>query len=297
MGLDSGGPSLDDGRMAIHSDTLFSALCCELSNDTEIARLYDYFASGVLTVSDALPYRGDELYLPKPILFLDAKREGKEESKKALKALEYIPLSFFAEYLKSLSGERIDLKQFESSFGVLTIHERAAIKGVEQAQPYSVATWRFANDSGLYILLRSENDAARTFFEETLTALGLSGIGGKRSSGLGKFAVENAPLPPELLALLDDEHAPYQMLLGTALPADEELDEVLSGGWYLTVRRGGFVQSASYAKKSLKKRTIYMLGAGSCLKKRFDGDIFDLSSGGNHPVWRCGKTLFVGVAL
>ena len=55
MGLDSGGPSLDDGRMAIHSDTLFSALCCELSNDTEIARLYDYFASGVLTVSDALP--------------------------------------------------------------------------------------------------------------------------------------------------------------------------------------------------------------------------------------------------
>ena len=191
MGLNTTGPSLDAG-IAAHSDTRPCVVNCRMALNRSLC---DYFAGVGTSPHWRAAIQGDELYLPKPILFLDAKREGKEESKKALKALEYIPLSFFAEYLKSLSGERIDLKQFESSFGVLTIHERAAIKGVEQAQPYSVATWRFANDSGLYILLRSENDAARTF-EETLTALGLSGIGAKRSSGLASFACRKQLLCP-----------------------------------------------------------------------------------------------------
>jgi CRISPR-associated protein Csm4 len=104
-------------------------------------------------------------------------------------------------------------------------------------------------------------------------------------------------VPTELLKLLKDEEAPYQMLLGTALPPDSELDEVLEDGWYSLVRRGGFIRSATYAPGQLKKRTIYMLAPGSCLRRRFKGGMFDLSDNGAHPVWRCGNSLFVGVNL
>ena len=61
------------------------------------------------------------------------------------------------------------------------------------------------------------------------------------------------------------------MLLGTALPIDAELDDVLSDSWYALVRRGGFIRSATYAPGQLKKRTLYMLAPGSCLRFRFRG--------------------------
>jgi len=163
--------------------------------------------------------------------------------------------------------------------------------------PYNVAYWRFNENSGLYIVVRYENEAALSFLEDTLSALGLSGIGGKQSVGLGKFSLQKYDLPSKLISLLEDTKADYQMLLGTALPWDHELDTALDGGWYGVVRRGGFVRSETYSKTPLKKRTVYMLTPGSCLKSRFEGGIFDLSDGGTHPVWRCGKTLFAGVRL
>ena len=52
----------------------------------------------------------------------------------------------------------------------------------------------------------------------------------------------------ELTKLINDDKADYQMLLGTALPIDAELDDVLSDSWYALVRRGGFIRSATYAQ-------------------------------------------------
>jgi CRISPR-associated protein Csm4 len=298
MGLDTGGPSLAESRMTVHSDTLFSALCCEAANAGGLSRLYDYFNSGELTISDTLPYQGDEYFLTKPVLFAgDFKRRAEGAGSKPFKSLEYIPLSRFDEYLKHFSGSEIDPASFKNHFGILATHERVAIKGLAQPIPYHVTSWRFTRDSGLYLVLRFATEEARFFFEDLLTMLGYSGIGGKRSSGLGKFSIRQADLPAKLVSLLDDIDADYQMLLGTALPADEELDSALSDGWYTTIRRGGFVQSESYADRQLKKRNMYMLAPGSCLKRRFTGCIFDLGTAGTHPVWRCGKTLFAGVRL
>ena len=118
---------------------------------------------------------------------------------------------------------------------------------------------------------------------------------GKQSSGFGKFSVEKFTVPKLLLSLLNKEKADYQMLLGIGLPEDRELDKMLEDGWYRVLRRGGFIRSETYAQTPMKKRTIFALSSGSCLKERFDGVILDLSNeGGAHPVWRCCKTLFVG---
>ncbi len=124
-----------------------------------------------------------------------------------------------------------------------------------------------------------------------------SGIGGKQSSGLGKFDVQQSHVPAELMELIEDDQAEYQMLIGTALPVDVELDKVLCNGWYTLIRRGGFIRSQNYAPGQLKKRTMYMLAPGSCLQSRFTGGMSDLSDNGAHPVWRCGSTIFVGVKM
>jgi CRISPR-associated protein Csm4 len=300
IGKDTGGPSLDDGQMIIHADTLFSALCCEAVHGGRITQLVKYFADGILSISDALPYVGDEIFLPRPVLFTEnRKRAGDSALAKALKNKDYIPLSFFGDYLKSMQQLDFNLESLksESDFGYLTTLTRVAIKGNSPPLPYHVAAWRFADGCGLYIIVRSEREEARTIFESLLAELGLSGIGGKQSSGWGKFKVEPGPLPDELLKLLEDKQAKYQMLMGTALPVDSELDTVLPGGWYKLLRRGGFIRSENYAHRQMKKRTIYMLAPGSCLRSRFKGAMFDLSDNGAHPVWRCGNTLFVGVTI
>jgi len=298
IGVDRGGQSLDDGRMTIHSDTLFSALCCECAKRGDIDRLYELFYAGEITTSDCLPYKGNEYYFPRPILHTGkAQREGRPEARKALKSVEYIPVSLFDAFLKDYANKEVDTDRLKCNFGGLTSYTRVAMKGQPQPQLYQVAFWRFASGCGLYVIVRYKDESSLLFFEEVLTALGLSGVGGKQSSGLGKFNVMKSSLPEKMEELLEDDRADYHMLLGTALPEEGALDDILSESWYATLRRGGFVRSETYSKAQLKKKTIYMLAPGSCIKKRFDGGMFDLSDGGTHPVWRCGKTLFAGVRL
>ncbi len=298
MGKDAGAGSLDDCRMNIHADTIFSALCCEAARAGEVAGLADLFAGGALTISDALPYAGDELFLPRPILFVkNTRREGDAGLKKALKNVEYIPLSLFADYLLGLRRPQIDVEKFKYKFGRMVVGTRVALKGNDQPLPYHVAAWKFARGCGLYLVVRAEHEEARHTFGTLLARLGLSGIGGKQSSGWGKFEVRQSDVPAGLMELIEDSRAQYQMLLGTALPADNELDDVLADGWYALVRRGGFIRSENYAPGQMKKRTMYMMAPGSCLRRRFKGGMYDLSDGGAHPVWRCGNTLFAGVNL
>jgi len=299
IGKDTGASSLGDGQMAIHADTLFSALCCEAAGDSRLlSELVSYFAEGVLTISDALPYAGPELYLPRPFCFTGNKhREGDAHLKKVLKSLNYIPLSSFNAYIEGLREPQIDVQQLKKDFGKLVVTTKVAIKGEEVPRPYHVASWRFAAGCGLYLIVCYESEDALQLFTTLINGLGWSGVGGKQSSGLGKFQVEQSDVPEELSKLLEDEQAPYQMLLGTALPVDSEMDEVLTNGWYQLVRRGGFIRSDTYAPVQLKKRTMYMLAPGSCLSRRFKGGMFDVSDHGAHPVWRCGNTLFVGVQL
>ena len=40
---------------------------------------------------------------------------------------------------------------------------------------------------------------------------------------------------------------------------------------------------------------MYVFAAGSCFKNEFEGDIYDVTNGGSHPVYRYAKPLFMGV--
>ena len=80
-----------------------------------------------------------------------------------------------------------------------------------------------------------------------------------------------------------------------ALPQKDELTQALEGSTYLLAKRSGFVASDTYAEEQRRKRDLYVFVAGSCFKNRFSGDIYDVSAGGGHAVYRYAKPLFMGV--
>ena len=108
------------------------------------------------------------------------------------------------------------------------------------------------------------------------------------------FCAENVP---ELLlnGLECSERSARKMTLSVCLPQESELDSAMQNASYLVMRRSGFVGSYSYAVKAQKKQDLYVLQAGSCFADTFCGDVYDVSAGGNHQVWRYAVPLFFGL--
>ena len=59
-------------------------------------------------------------------------------------------------------------------------------------------------------------------------------------------------------------------------------------------KRSGYVASENYADEWKRKR-IYMFFQRDRFEQRFEGDIYDVSDNGKHPVYRYAKALFLGV--
>jgi CRISPR-associated protein Csm4 len=171
----------------------------------------------------------------------------------------------------------------------------ASVRGEEETLPYRIETFSFMSGNGLYILVGYEEKEHLFLLEELLDNLSLSGIGGKRAAGLGRFTLYPGTIPEALEKRLNQESGRY-MLLSAALPRREEMQEALNQAEYLLSRRSGFVSSADYAPEYMRKKDLYVLRSGSCVRHRFEGDIYDVSGGqGKHPVYRYAKPMFMGV--
>ena len=288
IGLDVGGNTLARSRSTFHSDTLFSALCCMLAASEKLKKLYEYFQSGQLRVSDALPFLGNDYYLPKPLDPTCINRDGFNNDPKLLKQCSILPLPKSSQELFQL--------QKDISFGIEEVHTHAAIdRKTGTATPYFVSTWRFVSDAGLYIIVQYHNDEAISLFIDSLGLLSATGIGGKTSSGVGKFTIQIAEVPAVLKSMLENEKASCQLLIGTALPDDSQLEQVLKASRYEIVERGGYIYSSTFSPKQVRKKTLYQFAPGSCFKSRFTGNILEIGGEGKHPVWRLTDSLFLGV--
>lgn len=172
----------------------------------------------------------------------------------------------------------------------------AAVRTGEETLPYRVGTFYYGEGCGLYIIAAYQSENEKCLMEKLLTALSYTGIGGKKSGGLGKFQYDEKQIPGKLLESLQKKSDRY-MLLSVALPADDELENALENASYLLEKRSGFVASSNYAEEWRKKRDLYVFTAGSCFVNCFAGDIYDVSEGGKHPVYRYAKPIFMGVSL
>lgn len=291
-GIHIGDRSLEKPLFSFCADTLYSALYIEANAESteKAAWLDQVIREGKLMISDAFPYIKDTEFLPKPILPIqrDASEKGDSVRKKAFKKLSFIPLDQMETFLAG-NLDPVEILARLKKLGVAGTKTSAAISHQEETLPYHVGTYRFFDGNGLFFIAGVEGNDVYEPFSELMTALSFSGIGGKRSSGFGRFEIVGKK---KLDSYILEQTGGYYMTLSISLPKEEEMEDVLINGCYQVLKRGGFVQSATYAEQPMKKQELFMLSAGSCFKKRYEGDIYDVSLGGSHPVYKYGKPIF-----
>lgn len=306
FGSSDGALSLYSSDEFFRADTLFSALChtaLRSGGPDMLNRLCETAAGGSLLLSDAMPWKGEHFFLPKPMISAEHTEEIPARLRKEIKKLKWISVEDFEAFSSSVAGGAPFSPKEKPAFGIQQVFTKAAVQDGQDALPYDVGTFRFYNDCGLWFLCLCKEDDAQ-WLAELVTALGYSGIGGKVSAGYGAFHVEDLiyldePFDPQTQWLADSlrRESGRFLLLTTALPEDAALASVLEGACYQLVRRGGFVQSESYSEAPMKKETQYFLAAGSTLRRRFRGELFNVGKAGNHAVLRYSKPLFLGVSL
>ena len=288
-GFHAGENSLDENEMTFSADTLFFALFQEalLSGKSDI--LLENVKSGKLLLSDAFPYTGETLYLPKPVIRVSGNdSKGDSVLKKAFKKLDYIPMNEMATYMSGKLDAAIQAEKLKGISGT-ALKTSAAIQGVDETLPYGIGIRYFDGNAGLYIICGIEDEELGDFLYELLDGLSFAGIGGKRRSGIGRFTIMKVT---ELPSHLFEGSASRYMSLSISLPREDEMEAVMQDAYYRIRKRSGFVASETYADEPLKKRDMYMLAAGATFTRKYDGDVYDVSVAGRHPVYRYGKPIF-----
>ena len=292
------------------ADTLFSALCHEALNLWGSEGLRDFLQKadrGRLLLSDSMPWKEDSFFLPKP--YFNGVRSSEElpsRQRKAMKKLRWLPISSFEAFSDSIkTGDPFNVEEAETSFGEKAEMTRVNVAEAELPRPFQFGTYRFREGCGLYFIAGCEDDELEAKLRTLTEAVGITGIGGKVTSGLGKFQIEDAILLNEpfdaqtqwLYRALSASDSDHYLLISTALPADDELDSVIENASFQLERRGGFVGSASFAGTPQKKKTEYFMAAGSVVTLRFRGSLREAAEGGRHPVVRFSQPLLLGVDL
>lgn len=301
VGVHFGDGALWDSANTLHADTLFSALCIEalhLGGETQIDNLVTSAKSGALLLSDMFPFAEDEYFLPKPYVTVERESSGDSVEKKKFKKLKYIPVSKWSQYFTNDfdPGEAVEKLDNAGKFSIRTMSALRSPDKIESgdALPFSVGVYNFAENSGLYLIAGYNDEAVKNTLDELLRSLAFSGLGGKKSSGLGRFELEECALPDELKSPLNSGKAPA-VTLSVCMATRDEIDEALEDAKYSLIRRGGFIDSYNYAPELRRKRDFYSFGAGSCFEKRFTGDVFDVGAGGKHPVYRYCKPMWMEI--
>lgn len=294
QGVHFGDHSLEKSEITFQADTLFSALCIEALKIDKLDVLLNSVKENHLVFSDAFPYMDQEFFIPKPMKKIEQVIQNEDMTvRKKFKKLEYVQVSLLDQYLK---GEYpIDKGSDIKELGVHVLKTSASIRGNEEALPYRVGIYRFKEHNGLYIVVGYDSEEILDLFDELFEMLSLSGIGGKKNSGLGHFRYNTVELPKELNKRLNTKGE--VMTLSVSLPTDKEIEDILDDSRYLLVKRSGFVDSYTYSKEQRRKKDIYLFKASSCFNKTYQGDVYDVSSGGNHSVYKYAKPLFMGVEV
>lgn len=311
----SGGGGLDALQLTCKVDTFFSALCCEAARQGKeaLSRLVEKAESGAIAFSDLLPWykrNGDyEWYIPKPMLLIPGKeqeeqnlqevREHASFRKKAKKRafIRASDLSLYIDDCRYGTSSLEDEPDFGASLSQMHFNGRERV-------PYSVGSYFFSPHAGLYVVIRLEKKEDMNWLSLLIHLTGLSGIGGRKSSGMGRFTEEMPYLilhgteenedTEAMYDLLTDTKADKQMSLCSVLPKKEEIEAAAKGSG-LWLKRSGLSWSEGMEVPS-KMHTIYMMAAGSCFSHRLIGRMADVSTPAvPHPVYRYGKGLYVGV--
>lgn len=297
VGIHLGNKLSDESMFTVLADTLFSALCQEAVMNGSLDELVSAVKDNKLLISDAMPFIGDTYYIPKPLVKIQTESQGNSKLKKAFKKLSYIPSDKLEVYLKGQLDVEKENEKF-SNLGVSTVRTSVAVSNLDKPSPYRVGVFNFNEGNGLYVIVGYEDDDTLYLVSDLLESLSFSGLGGHRSSGLGRFEYKfvKEEFIQTILKRLND-NSKVKTSLSVALSTEEELPTVIEGSRCKMLKRSGFVASTTYADEYLRKNDLYVFSAGSTFTKDFLGDVYDVSNNGRHSVYRYAKPMLMGVDL
>lgn len=280
-----GNGNLNESIGSFNASRLYSSLFLEslkLNVDKEFLNLSK---SANFFLSDSFPLKDGEFYLPKPIgypkipLNSESTRETRRKAKRS-KKLRYIKYTDMEDYVEG----NCDVDKLDGTDSFFSKSTVVTKKGID---PYEVGITNFK--TSLYILTIKHK-----LLDVLMNSLQYSGIGGKRSSGYGRFTVEKLDIPDEFsknIVVNDSEYGVY-MTLSTSIPNNDELDAVLPTAEYLLEKSSGFAYSST-SRNLLRKQDLYKFAVGTTLTKTYNGNIFDVRPDDfPHPVWNYAKGLF-----
>ena len=188
-GVHFGNGTLDESAVTFQADVLFSALYIEAIKQNCEKKFYQIVKSGDLRFSDAFPYFENTYTVPKPILYVEHNIQTEQEDRKKFKNMTYIPVEWLEKWL---SGALNHVEDPMKNLGKKDQYIKAAVRGQEDTQLYHVGIYRFNAQNGLYIIAGYNKADDLQLLENLLSAISYTVIGGKKGSGLGRFAWEEA---------------------------------------------------------------------------------------------------------
>lgn len=310
FGKDIGSLELESADYFMRSDTLYSALCIEMLKIYGEEKFNDFINSskaGKFLISDLMPYNNEKFYIPKPYFSINKAKNPDESTdiSKKLKNLKYISVEKLEEYYM---GNYNIGKEKDKEIAFEELIWKNSIDSNHIATPFVVSSFRFKENTGLYFILQIDEEWLDVF-NAIIDSLSTAGIGGKKSIGYGKFKLFDDPIEiffdddsyvyeadRIIKRLIKNKNCKYNYLLSSLMPIKDNINDLKESCYHL-IKRSGFVDSLSYSDKALKKKQVAMISSGSTLVAPIKGNIIDLSEHGNHPVYRNGLGLYLGVDI
>lgn len=300
------GVGLESVEGIFHSDSLYSALChawsARFGADALAALIVRFQHDPPFLVSSAFPFLSETFFLPKPMLPPPGfeQVETRLEYGKDVKKTEYLTREHFAAWVQGQAFSFSELQ--EASLLLQRVSFRELIPRValgrdnNRSEIFHVGVLRFANNAGLYFLVRFADETLLAPFRAALSLLGEMGLGGERTYGLGRFTaqIEQADTAWDFV---ENGAGTCIVTLAPFCPPESDLDQLDETSSYGLVERKGWIHSpATY--QQLKRKTAVMFTVGSVFPRPLRGQILDVTPAAwdaqaSHPVYRFGLPFFV----
>jgi len=276
---------LEGTETTIHSDTLFSALCNSyllLYGRKKLECLLENFKNEPpFFLSSAFPYWKDKYFFPIPLSQFPKEKEQKK--------LSFIEKDGFE---KILEGENIENlhKKYET---IPSKDEKSPYKIIKNPRVslgrlnnypgenffYFGETF-FEENSGLFFLVKFNDNSFEKEFNSALNLMQDEGIGGDRTVGKGFFNVE----ANEEFKIKFPENPNGFMTLSIYSPRDDEIDNL--DGFFEIIERSGYIYSP-YGK-NIRRKSIRVFKEGSVFSKNKKGRLVDITPSffKEHKIYR-----------
>lgn len=312
------GGDLDKASFYCSADTYFNAICSEanLISKEIVNNIIEKFEQRELVISSLFPYYYSsvdddlQLYLPKMCIPVDnlSNINSYSEQKKYSRLLkknnqqEFIRVSEIKKWIKSNNDKQLYCIE-NPVFAITNTMEKVACRQKEPL-PYFVNSYKFNHNAGLYFILGYKDEIDVEIIEPIIKSLGYSGIGGKKSSGYGKYeffddAIElnedNSIYKDDLLLTkMINTNNGIKLCIAPVLPKQEDVQYITVGNYKLAKHSGFIYDQNTHNKK--RKNIVYMLAEGSCLMKSLTGIMLKEDYEGiSYPIYRNGMGMFVGI--